>query len=95
MPVVADIAEDYSDEVVFLAVAGRAGFDESAARAEELFQDRLRWGLDDSLWDLYGIPGQPVTVLVAGNDVVVDGWPGALDEAEIRQRLDALIAVSG
>ncbi len=95
MPVVAQIAEDYSDQVVFLAVAGRAGFDETAARAEELFGDRLMWGLDDSIWELYGIPYQPATVLLAGNDVAVDAWPGALDEAEIRQRIDALIAVSG
>jgi hypothetical protein len=94
LPVVADIADEYSDQVVFLGVAGRAGFDETAARAEELFQDRLIWGLDDSIWDLYGIPYQPVTVLLAGNDVIVDGWPGILDEAEIRQRIDALIAVS-
>lgn len=95
MPVVAQIADDYTDQVVFLGVAGRAGFDETAARAEELFQDRIMWGLDDSIWDLYGIPYQPVTVLLAGNDVVVDSWPGILDEAEIRQRIDTLIAVSG
>ena len=95
MPVVAEVAEDYSGEVVFLGVAGRAGFDETASRAEELFQERLLWGLDDSIWDLYGIPYQPVTVLISGNDVIVDTWPGILDEGEMRQRIDALIAVSG
>jgi hypothetical protein len=95
LPVVADIAGDYDGEVVFLGVAGRADFGETEARAQELFQDRLIWGLDDAIWELYGVPYQPVTFLITGNDVVVDSWPGILDETEIRNRLDALVAVSG
>ena len=80
---------------MFLGVAGRSDVDSTEARAEELFQDRLIWGLDDSLWELYGVPYQPVTFLITGGDVVVDGWPGILDESEIRSRIDSLIAVSG
>jgi len=95
LPVVADISEDYADEVVFLAVAGRSGIEETAARADELFQDRLLWGLDESIWDLYGVRAQPVTILISGDDVVVNGWSGLLDESEIRQQIDALVALSG
>lgn len=77
----------------FLAVAGRSDLDSTTSRAAELFGDALLWGLDDSVWDLYNIPYQPVTVLITGNDIVVDSWPGVLDEADIRSRLDALVAL--
>lgn len=80
---------------MFLGVAGRSDFDSTEERAQELFQDRLIWGLDDSLWELYGVPYQPVTFLITGGDVVVDSWPGILDESEIRSRIDSLVAVSG
>jgi hypothetical protein len=95
LPVVAEVADSYADEdIAFLAVAGRSDFDSSAARAEELFGDRLLWGLDDSIWDLYGIPYQPVTVLITGGDTIVDAWPGALEADVIRERIDNLIALS-
>ena len=95
MPVVAQIATDYEDEVTFLAVAGRGELDATTERAAELFGDRLRWGLDDRVWDLYGAIGQPATVLITGDDRITDTWHGLLDEAEIRRNLDALVAASG
>jgi hypothetical protein len=93
LPVIDSIAADYRDDIVFLAVAGRADFEETAERAQGLFSDRLRWGLDDSIWDLYGIPYQPVTVLISGGDVIVDTWAGALEEDELRQRLDSFLSI--
>jgi hypothetical protein len=93
LPVVAEISEDYENEVAFVGVAGRSGFDATAERADQLFGDALLWGLDDSIWDLYGVPYQPVTVLITGNDVEVMRWPGLLEESEIRARLDQLVAL--
>lgn len=95
MPVIDKVAADYADDIVFLAVAGRADLDVTSVRADELFSDRLLWGLDDSIWDLYGVPYQPVSVLISGGDIVVDSWAGALGENELRDRLDALLAVTG
>ncbi len=95
MPVVAQIAPDYEDEVAFLAVAGRSDPAAAEVRAEQLFGDALLWGVGDDVWELYGVRGQPVTVLLAGNDVIVDSWFGALPAEEIEQRLNDLIAVSG
>ena len=66
----------------------------TAGRADELFGDALLWGLDDSIWELYGVPYQPVTFLITGGDTIFDGWPGLLDEADIRTRIDNLVAVS-
>lgn len=94
MPVVAEISQDYQDTVEFVAVAGRSDFDSSAERADELFGDALLWGLDESIWDLYGVPYQPVTFLITGGDTIVDGWPGTLDEADVRSRIDNLVALS-
>ena len=93
MPVVAQVANDYEDQVEFVAVAGRSDFDSTANRAAELFGDELLWGLDDGIWDQYGVSYQPVTFLITGNDIIVDGWPGILDEATMRERLDALVAL--
>lgn len=92
MPVVDEVAADYDDDIRFVAVAGRSGLDDTAAAADALFS-RLDWGLDDSIWDLYGVFGQPVTVLITGSDVVVDTWAGALGGDEIRARLDSLVAL--
>lgn len=47
------------------------------------------WGLDESIWDLYGIVGQPATVLIK-DGVIIDRWYGAVGEAELRVRLDGL-----
>lgn len=91
MPVIDAVAPDYEDSVRFIAVAGRSGYDKTAARADELFS-ALEWGLDDSIWDLYGIPGQPASVLITGSDLVVDGWFGAAGEEDLRAALDLLVA---
>jgi hypothetical protein len=91
LPVIDTVAPDYADSVRFIAVAGRSGYDKTAARAQELFSE-LEWGLDDSIWDLYGIPGQPASILITGNDLVVDGWFGAVSEDALRESLDDLIA---
>ena len=87
------MAADYLDDVTFLAVAGKADMPRTSARAAELISGNLLWGLDDSIWDLYGVPGQPATVLVA-DGVIVDQWFGALPEDVLRERLDRLVELS-
>jgi hypothetical protein len=93
LPVVDEVANDYVNNVTFLAIAGRGDLGATQEEAERLFSDNLKWGLDDSIWDLYGVPGQPTSVLIA-NGVVVDVWFGALNEAEMRSRLDNLVSLS-
>ncbi|MGI9611156.1 MAG: TlpA family protein disulfide reductase [Acidimicrobiia bacterium] len=90
MPVVDEVAKDYKDKVRFLAVAGRSDLDRTSERADQLFE-HLDWVLADDIWDLFGVPYQPVTILISGGDVVFDTWPGARGEDEIRQRLDAML----
>ncbi|GMQ94039.1 MAG: hypothetical protein BMS9Abin12_1521 [Acidimicrobiia bacterium] len=87
------MANDYLDEVTFVAIAGRGGLDAARERAETLFSDNVLWGLDDSIWELYGVPGQPASVLVT-DGVIVDVWFGQLAEPEMRKRLDNLVALS-
>ena len=93
MPVVDAVAADYQDDVTFLAVAGKAGLEATAQAAQSLFSDNLEWGLDDSVWDLYGIPGQPTTILIS-QGVVVDTWFGVNDEQFLRERIEELISLS-
>ena len=93
MPVIDEVANDYLDEVSFVAVAGRAPLDRTAAGAAELFSDNLMWGLDESIWELYGVFGQPYSVMISRQGRIVDQWFGAAGESELRERLDALVAI--
>ena len=55
----------------------------------------IEWGLDDSLWDLYGVPYQPVTFLITGDDIIFERFDGVpYDPDALRQRIDALLATS-
>jgi hypothetical protein len=94
LPVVDAVASDYQGQVTFLAVAGRSDEASSRLRVGDWFSpDRILWGYDDSLWGLYAVPYQPITFLISSDDVIVDMWFGALSEAELRTRIDALVAV--
>ncbi len=93
MPVIDTVAADYLEDIAFVAVAGRSDMARTAPAAAELISDNVAWGLDDGIWELYGVPGQPASVLIA-NGVVVDQWFGALGEDALRERLDRLATLS-
>jgi len=93
LPVIDRVARDYQDTIVFVAIAGRGELEATRKGAKDLFTDNLLWGMDDSIWGLYGVPGQPASILVI-DDVIVDLWFGELPEAEMRKRLDALVALT-
>jgi hypothetical protein len=93
LPVIDEVANDYLDDIDFLALAWKASFERTKERADSLFSDNLKWGLDEDVFRLYGVPGQPASVIVL-QGVVVDAWFGAIGEAELRSRLDAVVALS-
>lgn len=81
-----------------MAPAWHSSFVATEARAKELFgSGQVQWGLDEGeeVFRAYGVPYQPVTILIAGDRTVVDGWAGIRAEDEIRDSLDDLIALSG
>ena len=92
MPVIDDVAPDYADTVRIIAVAGQSDLDSTRAEAEKLLSN-VEWGLDDSVWDLYGVRGQPVSYLITGNDIQVANWFGAAGEDALRAALDELVAL--
>ena len=94
MPVVAQVAAEYEGRVDFVAVAGRSDLASTAAEADALFGDGLKWGLDDSIWDLYGARYQPITFAITADGRVADTWYGALGASEIRTVLDGLLTSS-
>ncbi len=97
MPVVDQVAPDYEGRVRFLSVAWKASEEATRARAEDLLRSgQVSWGLDGSgeFFQAWGVPYQPETVLITGDDVIVQRWPGAVGEDQIRARLDALIEAS-
>lgn len=91
------LAAEYADEVDFVAPAWKSSFEATAERADELFiSGEIMWGLDgqEEIFQLYGIPYQPVTVLIAADRTVVESWDGLRPEDEIRAALDSLLALS-
>lgn len=92
MPVVDKVAAKFQDDVTFLAVAGRGQLDKTVIAADELFSENLKWGLDDSIWDLYGVFGQPATVLIS-RGVIVDGWFGETSESFLNERIENLLSL--
>ncbi len=92
MPVVDAVANDYQDSVEFVAIAWKSELDRARERAAELFTDNLSWGIGDQIFDLYGIPGQPASVIVV-EGVIVDSWFGAIDADELRTRLDRAVSL--
>jgi hypothetical protein len=93
MPVIDAVASDYQETVTFLAVAGRSNEEASALRVGDWFSpDRLMWGYDDPLWDLFGIRGQPVSVLITSDGFEVHRFFGPASEEDLRAELDLLVA---
>ena len=98
MPVVDALAAEYGDEVDFVAPAWKSNLEAARARANELFlSGKIQWGLDEQerIFELYGVPYQPVTVLIAGDQTVVEAWAGIRSEDELRAAIDNLITLSG
>ena len=98
MPVVDSLAAEYADWVDFVAPAWKSSFELTEERAGELFQSgSVMWGLDaeEEIFALYGVPYQPVTVLIAADRTVVEAWDGVRSEADLREALDGLIDLSG
>lgn len=98
LPVVDSLAAEYSGDVDFVAPAWKSTLEATRRRADELFQSgSIQWGLDaeEEIFSLYGVPYQPVTVLIAGDGTVVESWDGLRAEEEIRAALDALVSLSG
>lgn len=93
MPVVDEVAGDYQDDFEFVAIAWKSDPERAEARAAELFSDNLKWGIGDEIFNLYGIPGQPASVIVT-DGVIVDTWFGAIGADELRTRLDAALSLS-
>lgn len=92
------LAAEYGASVDFVAPAWKSSPEATMARAGELLTSgEVMWGLDDDedIFAKYGVPYQPVTVLIGPDDTIVETWPGLRPEEEIRSALDRLVSLSG
>jgi hypothetical protein len=81
--------------VAFVAAAWKGSLADTAAAAAEIMPSgRIQWGLDaeETVFAAFGVPYQPVTVMIGSDKTVVDSWPGALGADEIRAKLDTLVS---
>jgi hypothetical protein len=97
LPVIDSLAAEYADQVDFVAPAWKSNFEATQSRADELLQSgQVMWGLDadEEIFSSYGVPYQPVTVLIAGDQTVVEAWDGLRSEEDIRSAIENLIELS-
>lgn len=76
-----------------IAVAWKASYDATAARARDLLPSgAVRWGLDgnESIFGAFGFGYQPNFALVS-EGVIVKKWIGPAPENELRAELDNLV----
>jgi hypothetical protein len=98
LPVLDVIATEYADRIDFIAPVWKSGEEATIAAAAELIPSgNIRWGLDpdEVIFGLYGVPYQPVSVLIGSDRTVVEAWAGVRSEDDIRASLDSLLAVAG
>jgi hypothetical protein len=96
LPVIDSVSSDYADVITFVAIGWNASFAKTEARAKELLTSgNVMWGLDEEaeIFKLYGVPYQPVSVLVA-NGKIIQAWRGAVGEEALRAALDNLALFS-
>lgn len=96
LPIVDGIAADYADRVSFVAPAWRSVPESAVSAAAELMPSgAIKWGLDNEevIFKLYGVPYQPVTVVIAADGTVFDQWAGVRKAEEIRETLDEVLEV--
>ena len=98
MPVVDELAAKYGDQIDFVAPAWKSSEEATAARAAQLLQSgQVMWGLDEQeeVFSAYGVPYQPVTILIAHDRTVVTEWAGMMGHDEIEAWLNELILLAG
>lgn len=96
MPVVDQLAQEYGDQVTFVAPAWKASFERTLAKAVELMPSGIvEWGLDrdEAVFALYGVTYQPAGVLIV-DGVIIEQWPGGLGADELRERVEYLATFS-
>jgi hypothetical protein len=93
LPVVDQISRDYAESVTFIAPAWKGTLPATTNRAKELMPSGvIQWGLDERVFEAFGVPYQPVTVLIAADGTIFESWAGFRDEQSIRQALDNLVS---
>ena len=98
MPVVDQLAAKYGDQIDFVAPAWKSTEGATAAAGANYFQSgKVFWGLDadQDVFAAYGVPYQPVTILIAHDRTVVTEWAGFKDAADIEAWLNELILLAG
>lgn len=94
MPVIDQLAAEYSGQVAFVAPAWKGTPEDTADRAAELMPSgEVMWGLDEdeSIFAAFGIPYQPAVVLIGPEGSVRGEWFGSRPEEEIRTSIESLL----
>lgn len=92
-PEIADVASRYADQVTLFGVAGRGELDAMADFVSDTGTEAITHvaDLDGSIWNSYGIYGQPAFAFI-DDDGTVEVFVGSMGGDALAERVDALIA---
>jgi hypothetical protein len=86
------LAEEYGKSVVFIGISDdRDTVAGGKAYATE-FDVPYPLALEQSVWDAYGVPYQPVTVLLDGDGVEIHRVTGPISYEGLKSQLEAVLA---
>jgi cytochrome c biogenesis protein CcmG, thiol:disulfide interchange protein DsbE len=94
-PFLAEAAKRYGDRVAFIGVNIKDARSDALGFAEEqgLSYDHVR-DEDGSIYDDYGLTGQPESFFIDPDGVIVEHVPGPLFERDLYRLLDRIVAAA-
>lgn len=98
IPMIDRLAAEYGDRIDFVAPVWKSAEEHARTAAADLMPSGvIKWGMDieQVIFGLYGVPFQPVTVLIHRDRTVLESWAGVRSEERIRDSLDRLAPADG
>jgi hypothetical protein len=86
------LAEEYSEEVAFIGVSDNRDTVEDGKDYADEFAVPYPLALEQNVWDAYGVPYQPVTVLLDAEGVEVHRVSGPISYEEFKAQIEGVLA---
>jgi hypothetical protein len=86
------LAEEYGDQVAFIGVSDNRDTVEDGETYAADFDVPYPLALDQGVWDAYGVPYQPVTVVLDADGVEIHRTTGPISYEGLRTELEAALA---
>ena len=84
------MAEEYSEEIVFVGVSNDDTVEDGIAYVEE-FDVPYEMGHSPETWDAFGVPYQPVTIVIDERGAIVERVVGQVTYEGLKETLEGVV----